>query len=97
MAAAGPSDPRAERADLPSAAKTLQETRTNTGSSPRHSTEDGTCREATYPQLRRSKGFSALEQERDEDVWLQSNYPLKEITINSELPNYRGQANLGNH
>lgn len=52
-----------------------------------------------HPELQRSKGFSALEQEQtqNKDVWLQSNYPLKEITINSKLPNYRGQASLGNH
>lgn len=56
-------------------------------------------RSHTYAEQQRSKGCSALQQEQtgNKDVWLQSNYPFKEITINSELPNYREHANLGNH
>lgn len=76
-----------------------QETRRDTRTSGLQNTDHNSLQRGHIPQLQRSTGFSppTREQARNKDVWLQSNYPLKEITINSELPNYRGQANLGNH
>lgn len=51
------------------------------------------------PSCSTSKAFlrSSRNSQGIKDGWLQSNYPSEEITINSELPNYKGQANLGNH